>query len=225
MPTPRTAFISGPLDVSHAYFTAHYTPLISSAIERGDSFVLGPVSGIDTLALEYLLSHNLSTGRIKIYMASWEIASRPSFVKEIRENLGKEGVVVAKTKEGGDVTTTQGRDAAMTRGSEYDILRFRTEGECKRGYGVRWRARVSNTERNWRRRRRRRDGNDNDDEGDVVYVRHLSSEEVNERRGREGDGVPECDGMCWGHRDVVEERDVLGVEEVWGFGNDGVRMS
>ena len=124
---PRTAFISGPLDVSHAYFDKYYKPLIDTAIAAGDNFLIGPVSGIDALAFEYLLSHSVASSRIKIYMADFEIACRSAFVKEIQQKLGSDGVAVAKTREGEDVVTTQGRDAAMTRASDYDVLRFRTE--------------------------------------------------------------------------------------------------
>lgn len=49
--------------------------------------------------------------------------------------------------------TTRERDAAMTRDSDYDILRYRTEGEAREVYGKGWWPRVSNTEMNERRRR------------------------------------------------------------------------
>jgi len=48
--------------------------------------------------------------------------------------------------------TTRDRDAAMTMNSSYDILRYRTEEECKMLYGDLWWPRVSNTEMNERRR-------------------------------------------------------------------------
>lgn len=44
------------------------------------------------------------------------------------------------------------RDAAMTRASHYDILRFRTEEECRALYGQAYRKRVSGTEKNALRR-------------------------------------------------------------------------
>jgi hypothetical protein len=52
-----------------------------------------------------------------------------------------------------DAVTTRDRDAAMTRDSEYDILRYRTEDEARECYGSGWWPRVSNTEMNERRRR------------------------------------------------------------------------
>jgi hypothetical protein len=52
-----------------------------------------------------------------------------------------------------DAYTTRERDAAMTRNSDYDILRYRTEDEAKEVYGSAWWPRVSNTEMNERRRR------------------------------------------------------------------------
>jgi hypothetical protein len=52
-----------------------------------------------------------------------------------------------------DAVTTRDRDAAMTRHSDYDILRYRTEEEAKKMYGSMWWPRVSNTEMNERRRR------------------------------------------------------------------------
>ncbi|KAJ7243015.1 hypothetical protein C8J57DRAFT_1366957 [Mycena rebaudengoi] len=44
------------------------------------------------------------------------------------------------------------RDAAMTAASDYDILRYQTEAECRALYGKKYRARVSGTQLNEIRR-------------------------------------------------------------------------
>lgn len=88
----RTAFISGPLDVSQAYFSKHYLPRINAAITSGHHFIIGPVSGVDTLAREHL-TQSISASRIKIYMARFEIDCRRDFVANIRSSLSPEAVV------------------------------------------------------------------------------------------------------------------------------------
>ncbi|KAK4507723.1 hypothetical protein PRZ48_001458 [Zasmidium cellare] len=200
-----TAFISGPLDVSTAYFTRYYRSRIDDAISSGHKFVIGPLSGIDALALEYLLSRNVESSRIKIYMAGFEIASRPTFVAEMKRRLGDDGVVEAKKGDGTDALTTWDRDAAMTRDSDYDILRFRTEAEQKSIFGDRWGPRVSNTERNWRRRK----GEDMEDMN-VEYVSHVDNQDMKPRktllwsrkRREDKHTTTQCDGFCDAHRDV-----------------------
>ncbi|KAF2816743.1 uncharacterized protein BDZ99DRAFT_615 [Mytilinidion resinicola] len=143
--SPRVAFISGPLDASDEYFAAHYASRILAAAAAGDSFVIGPVRGVDTLALQFLLDplYDVHPSRITIFMAEFEQA-RTSWRQEYEEKgvkVWKEGI------------TTRERDAAMTRESDYDILRYRTEEEAKQLYGAAWWPRVSNTEMNERRRR------------------------------------------------------------------------
>lgn len=222
-----TAFISGPLDVSTAYFTRYYRSRIDDAISSGHKFVIGPVSGIDALALEYLLSHNVDSSRIKIYMAGFEIASRPTFVAEMKRRLGDDGVVEAKKKDGTDSLTTWDRDTAMTRDSDYDILRFRTEAEQKSIFGDRWGPRVSNTERNWRRRK----GEDMEDMN-VEYVSHVDSWEMKPRktmpwsrkRREDKNATAKCDGLCDAHRDVVHSPLMRG-KIAFGHGNDGERLA
>ncbi|KAF2207393.1 hypothetical protein CERZMDRAFT_88596 [Cercospora zeae-maydis SCOH1-5] len=161
-----TAFISGPLDIDQTYFDKYYLPSISDAISQSHDFVIGPVSGIDTLALAYLTSHpSVLPTQISVYMTSWEAPSHTLRLSELGVNQGILGP---------EVVTTRERDAAMTRDSDYDILRFRTEMECKELYGGGWRARVSNTEMNWRRRR---------GEGEKVgYVRHVGEGEGIEKK-------------------------------------------
>jgi hypothetical protein len=65
-PQPRTAFISGPLDPTQDYFATHYVPKIDTAISQNHDFIIGPVRGIDTLALSYLLSQSVAPSRITI---------------------------------------------------------------------------------------------------------------------------------------------------------------
>lgn len=190
---PLTAFISGPLDVSQTYFSKHYIPRINTAIASGHNFIIGPVSGVDTLAREYLLSQSISPSRIKIYMARFEIDCHRDFIANLRSSLGPKAVVEAKTADAGEVMSTWDRDAAMTRDSDYDILRFRTEAETKQLYGDRWRPRVSNTERNWRRRK----GELGMEESNVKYVRHISAEDA--KAAKAEDSVETCDGTCDGH--------------------------
>lgn len=77
-------------------------------------------------------------------MASFEYAS-----STWRASFSELGVRVFNVEE---AVTTRERDAAMTRDSDYDILRYRTEEEARAVYGSGWWPRVSNTEMNERRR-------------------------------------------------------------------------
>ncbi|ORY08358.1 hypothetical protein BCR34DRAFT_603607 [Clohesyomyces aquaticus] len=142
---PRTAFISGPIDASDLYFSTHYIPLLLPAISSGDSFIMGPVRGIDTLALHWLLSQSVAPSRITVYMAHFEylnLSWRQQYL-----NIG------VNVKDVEHAATTGERDAAMTSESDYDVLRYRGEEEARREYGEGWWPRVSNTEMNERRRR------------------------------------------------------------------------
>jgi hypothetical protein len=142
----RTAFISGPLDATDEYFTLYYKDAIDGAIQAGHRFVVGPVAGIDTLALAYLLAQKIEPGRVTVYMAHFEHA-----MPDLRRHFEDMGI---GTKRVGDMgATTRDRDAKMTEDSDYDILRYRTEQEAKTQYGSGWWPRVSNTEMNERRRR------------------------------------------------------------------------
>lgn len=90
-------------------------------------------------------SHNSNSKDIKSpSMALFEHAS-PSWL----ESFTSRGVNVHCVS---DAVTTRERDAAMTRDSDYDILRYRTEAEARELYGAGWWPRVSNTEMNERRR-------------------------------------------------------------------------
>ncbi|KAL4783798.1 hypothetical protein BJX76DRAFT_357699 [Aspergillus varians] len=145
---PTVAFISGPIDTSAnaAYFHTHYKPQIDVSIAAGHSFVIGPLtSGVDADALSYLLDYPVPPSRITIFMT---IAEDSAWGEQFR----RRGVNVHVLE---DITaTSQNRDAAMTEASDYDILRWRTEGEAKEFYGTLYRpGHLTNTERNWRRRR------------------------------------------------------------------------
>ncbi|CAK46357.1 hypothetical protein AnigIFM63604_005453 [Aspergillus niger] len=143
---PQIAFISGPIDTgpNESYFHTHYPPLLTAAIARNDSFVLGPLPyGVDSDALSYLLQYPVSPARITIFVTSREDSLWGMQFRALGVNVH----VVE-----GD--STHDRDVAMTAASTYDILRIRTEEEAKQMYGRLWReGYVTNTERNWRRRR------------------------------------------------------------------------
>jgi hypothetical protein len=62
----RTAFISGPLDPTEEYFATHYKARIDTAIAEGHNFIIGPVRGIDALALGYLLENGVEPERVKV---------------------------------------------------------------------------------------------------------------------------------------------------------------
>jgi hypothetical protein len=138
----RIAFISGPLDPSDDYLEKYYVPRLQEAIQNGDSFVVGPMPGIDELALDYLLSHGAEPLRITVYMTEFEYSTT-----QWRQSFEERGIPMSP---GG--RTTRDRDRRMTEASDYDILRYRTEKECKELYGSMWSPRVSNTEMNERRR-------------------------------------------------------------------------
>lgn len=144
-PRHQIAFISGPIDTGDdsSYLHQHYTSRIDVAISRGDSFIIGPVTqGIDADALSYLLLYPVSPDRITIFVARGE-----------DDVWGKQFRALGVRVEVVEGHTSGERDAAMTRASTYDILRWREPEEAKEFYGLLWRERyVTNTERNWRRR-------------------------------------------------------------------------
>ncbi len=140
---PRTAFISGPLEPSSTYFQTHYAPCVLSAISAGDSFVLGPSRGIDSVALDFLLSQNVPRSCIHVYMFESEARNKNGRVDALRK-MGIKVCVRGKSH-------TQ-RDVAMTKESDYDILKYLTGKECTELYGDKYRERVSGTELNERRR-------------------------------------------------------------------------
>jgi hypothetical protein len=141
---PKIAFISGPLAPSADYFNQHYEPRLSAALLAGDSFILGPSRGIDSVSLAYLQSQNCEPSRLSIYFTISEYyRTHVDFRKEL-DSAGIRTIAAGKNH-------TQ-RDEAMTRASDYDILRYLTKEECMEMFGVRYRERVSGTELNERRR-------------------------------------------------------------------------
>lgn len=141
----QTAFISGPLEPSPIYFSEYYEPRLQAAIRAQHRFILGPAPGIDSLARSYLLAHGVAPDDITVYVTEFE-AKKAAYAGAARA-AGVRTVVVG--------VTTAERDAQMTRDSDYDILRYRTEEECRALYGdMCTPGRVSATERNERRRRK-----------------------------------------------------------------------
>ncbi|GFN11702.1 hypothetical protein AtubIFM56815_009242 [Aspergillus tubingensis] len=142
----QTAFISGPINTgpNEAYFHSHYPPLLTAAIARNDSFVLGPLPyGVDSDALSYLLQYPVSPTKITVFVTSQEDGLWGLQLRALGVNI--------HVVEG---NSTRDRDAAMTAASTYDILRIRPEEEAREVYGELCKERyVTNTERNWRRRR------------------------------------------------------------------------
>jgi hypothetical protein len=151
----QTAFVSGPLDTGRdsIYFTTHYPDLLDTAIARGDRFVVGPIpTGVDADALAYLLQyheeHPDSKIRVTVYVTLHE---HQTWGDVLRSRDGGKGVLDVCVV---DTQDPRERDAAMTRDSTYDILRWRTEEEARLFYGSLYREGVvTSTERNWRRRR------------------------------------------------------------------------
>ncbi|KAF7297624.1 hypothetical protein MKEN_01385400 [Mycena kentingensis (nom. inval.)] len=137
-----TAFISGPLEPTSAFFSTHYTPRIAHAVAAGHSFVLGPSRGTDALALTHLLESGVSPQRITVFLRESE--SKQRWAGRFRAQ-GVRIVVSGKTH--------MERDAAMTAASDYDILWYLTETEARVLYGDQYRPRVSGTEKNEIRRR------------------------------------------------------------------------
>ncbi|KAF8909706.1 hypothetical protein CPB84DRAFT_1958754 [Gymnopilus junonius] len=143
-PKSRTAFISGPIEFPDDFFATYYEPLLKEAISSGHSFVVGPAPGTDTMALKYLLDHDVELSRITVYLTEFEertLADRVNWFTELGGHVKVEGV------------TTSDRDTAMTRDSDYDILEYMTIEEQKVFYGERYFPRVSATEKNDRRRK------------------------------------------------------------------------
>ncbi|KAL1966050.1 hypothetical protein VTN77DRAFT_4798 [Rasamsonia byssochlamydoides] len=183
----QTAFISGPLDTgpNQSYFVSHYIPLINAALSRGDKFVIGPIpSGVDADALAYLLSQPAVSAspaeRITIFVTREEDRLWGAKFR----SLGVKVHVVQSAN-------PRARDAAMTRASNYDILRWRTPEEARALYGAAWReGHVTNTERNWRRRR------------GLLTDAENEEERENEKDNNNDKGM----GMCMGKDVLVQEQ-------------------
>lgn len=141
---PKVAFISGPIQPPAGYFEKHYAPKLNKAISSGHSFVIGPAPGMDTESLRYLIAAGVHPDRITVYMAHFEeekiLGKGIQWFINLGGDLHIEGV------------TTEARDAAMTRDSDYDILRYMTVEEQKNLYGRYYYPRISQTEKNEKRR-------------------------------------------------------------------------
>ncbi|KAJ7026133.1 hypothetical protein C8F04DRAFT_121896 [Mycena alexandri] len=135
----RIAFISGPLAPSPTYFAEHYGPRLDTAILQGHAFVVGPSRGVDASRLAYLSQNGVSPGRITVFLSQSERARQREFTAR--------GVKVVIAGRGHTA-----RDAEMTAASDYDILRYQTEAECRALYGSKYRPRVSGTQLNEIRR-------------------------------------------------------------------------
>ncbi|KAF9045382.1 hypothetical protein BJ165DRAFT_1404576 [Panaeolus papilionaceus] len=143
---PQVAFISGHVEVGDDYFKEHYVAKIQTAVSEGHYFVIGPAPGIDTIALHFLVNEaQVDPSRITVYFAEFQKKA----LDQLQTNLIMDGYTINTKIEG--ITTAQ-RDEAMTRDSDYDILRFMTEDEQRALYGHRYYPRISNTEKNYRRR-------------------------------------------------------------------------
>jgi hypothetical protein len=138
----QTAFVSGPLAPPPTYFSIHYEPSLLAAIERSDSFVI-PAPGIDNLALRFLVSHGVDPSKITVYLANFQDGTLRPGLKWLEDLAG------LVTVEG---HTTGERDAAMTRDSDHDVLRYMTLEEQRIEYGDNYYPRISNTQKNERRR-------------------------------------------------------------------------
>ncbi|PPQ70670.1 hypothetical protein CVT25_010772 [Psilocybe cyanescens] len=141
---PTVAFISGPIQPPAGYFDLHYMPMLIEAISYGHSFVVGPAPGIDTESLRYLVAAGVKPDKITVYLARFEeriLADGIQWFMDLGGNIQVEG------------GTTEERDAAMTRDSDYDILRYMSVEEQKNLYGRFYYPRISQTEKNERRRK------------------------------------------------------------------------
>ncbi|OCK86117.1 hypothetical protein K432DRAFT_377071 [Lepidopterella palustris CBS 459.81] len=155
---PRTAFVSGHIDITSSQFTENYSAGLDAAIANGDNFIMSNAGGADTMALAYLRAHNVSPDRITIYMHT----PRPNQKlngTQVRINSTRLGKAVEEkyAKEGYGFKVVKGyhteRDTAMTEDSDYDILWVRSEGDTKKLYGAKYRAgRISGTQQNKDRR-------------------------------------------------------------------------
>lgn len=141
----QTAFISGHVNLpSTDYFTAHYEKPISVAILAGHHFILGPSPGIDSISLRYLIDQGVHPSRITLYLVEFErhtLASHIQWFVDLGGNVKVEG------------STFTERDEAMTRDSDYDILRFMPIEEQREFFGDSYHPRFSGTELNDRRRK------------------------------------------------------------------------
>jgi hypothetical protein len=158
---PRTAMISGHIDISPGDFASHYIPAVDLAISRHDHFILGDAQGTDTLALDYLLQHGGPDVKhcITIYVsrpyniAKFQAMGFTTSTDPPADALASGAPGKGKGRRQGDARARHlQRDARMTRASDYDILWARSEEEARKLYGNKYRTRVSATALNRLRR-------------------------------------------------------------------------
>jgi hypothetical protein len=111
---PRTAMVSGHIDISLMDFATYYIPVIDLTTSRDGRFILGDAQGTDMLTLNYLLQHGgpVIKHRITIY------PSRP--------------YNVAKFEDKGITTNTDPpEDNAVANGHSVRGKGRRTEKKCE----------------------------------------------------------------------------------------------
>ncbi|KAK5707286.1 hypothetical protein LTR17_020821 [Elasticomyces elasticus] len=164
----QTALISGHTDLSSVDFDNIYIPQINNALLLGHSFILGDAAGVDTQALQFLLSESIRKqypdilDRITIYPSR---ASNTVMLEALNLTVvGPEDLALAETSEVAELigVVKTGKDKArfkhivrdthMTLRSDYDILYVRSDEESRKLYGDKYRARISATEMNRLRR-------------------------------------------------------------------------
>jgi hypothetical protein len=59
---PKTAFVSGHIDLSYETFILRYRDPLDAAIADGDNVILSNAGGADSMALQYIISHHVSAG-------------------------------------------------------------------------------------------------------------------------------------------------------------------
>ena len=167
----KVAFVSGHIDLSNDTFTIQYKTCLDEAIRNGDNFILSNAGGADSMALEYLLSQDVSPSRITIYIhtpparrqkpgGANETMKRIDRLRtgpETQERYRNQGLCV-KVINGWHTE----RDAEMTRDSDYDILWVRPDDETKALYGKKYRpGRISGTQKNKDRREQMKENKEN----------------------------------------------------------------
>lgn len=127
------AMISGHLDLTQDEFNDHYIPLLEDALHRSNpcDFIVGDARGADAMAQDWL-SRRWLTYNVEVTV--YHMFTVP------RHNYGP-----YPTK--GGYTKDDGKDAALTQDSDYDILYIRPEKHSSQS------GRISGTEANLIRRK------------------------------------------------------------------------
>lgn len=134
-------FISGPVGVTHEWFLLHYKQALDQAISNWCEFIVGNAQGVDTFALEYLLSEKVDKSRITVYF----------YNPTSTEGLSQYMQMGVKIKSAFKSYTS--RDKQMTHDSDADILQTLTSEEAKAMYGSNYNPRRrSGTQLNAERR-------------------------------------------------------------------------